>query len=204
MQTRWLLRALFVAACFVSPDIGNAQTHMAAGLNLGLQMYPSRSQATPVFGASTWLASGKKFRCSAEYLFHEGVDRYSQATEAVIVTRSHDDSQLHRVAVGVHYPIKSHGQSSRTLLGINFGQSWERHAYQYADILTKPFMYFERSDYVRRSALYASWTAISQSRKMPFYLQARYGFSFEYPSLFEMRQAKALYQVVAGLHLGIF
>jgi hypothetical protein len=198
-RSSWL--AVAVCLSLISPSF--AQSHVSGGLMLGLQMHPSRSQATPVFGASAWLSSGKKFYSSAEYLFHEGIDRYPQATEALIVTRSHDESRLHRVAVGVHYPIKFHGQSSLTLLGVHFGQSWERHAYQYADISNVPFMYFDRRDYVRRSAFYASWTAMSQSRKMPFFLQARYGFSFKHGSLFEMRETKALFQVVAGLYLGI-
>ncbi len=198
-------RLFLIAACFAPPFIAHTQTHMTTGLNLGLQTYPSRSQATPMIGASTWLSAGEKFRFSAEYLFHNGVEQYARSMEDALVTISSDRSKTHRVAVGVHYPIMVHGRSSVTLLGLNFGQSWDRFEYRYFDVSNVPIAsYIGEHENVRRSVLYASWTVMSQNRKIPFSLQARYGYSFGQASPFVLKYSKSLLQVVAGLHLGIF
>ncbi len=202
-RSRCLLSAAFV---MLLPFVVHGQSHLSTGLLLGLQMHPSRSKATPMIGASTWFSSGMKFQFSAEYLFHEGVERYARGTENMIVKlSSNEGSKTHRVAVGVHYPILVHGKSSVTLLGLNFGQSWDRYQYSYFDVSNTPVeSYRGEHENVHRSILYASWTVMSQNRKLPFSLQARYGYSLGHESQFVPSQSKSFLQAVAGFHFGIF
>jgi hypothetical protein len=89
----------------------------------------------------------------------------------------------------------------KVLLGLNLGESWDRRGYQLYEPTADGSFNFRGNgtDHLQRAVSFASLTALSQNKKLPFFLQTRYGHSFT--GFFD--EAKSFWQVIAGLHWGI-
>jgi hypothetical protein len=183
-----------------------AQPQLSLGVSGGLQMYPTHGNTfLPLLGASTWFKASKAFFLSGEYLHYQGIDLYPTATSGLLPARVHENSHTQRIAVGVHYLMKTYNTSSLALLGINFGQSWDTRGYQLYEPNDEGNFDFRGTgeDQIQRPVLFASLTALSQSKRLPFFLQTRYGFSFSDFSSLSFVESKTFWQVLAGVHLKI-
>lgn len=72
---------------------------------------------------------------------YQGVDLYPTATSGLLPARAHENSHTQRAAIGLHYLVKTYNTSSRALLGINFGQSWDtRYGVSFSDFSSLSFV----------------------------------------------------------------
>jgi hypothetical protein len=181
-----------------------AQPRLSLGVSGGLQVYPAHGKTfLPLLGASTWFKASKTFFLSGEYLRYQGVDLYPTAPSGLLPARVHQNSHTQRAAFGLHYLVKTYNTSSIALLGVNFGQSWDKRGYQLYERNAQADFDFRGTgeDQLQRPVLFASLTALSQSQRLPFFLQARYGFSFSDFSSLAFVESKTFWQVLAGVHL---
>ncbi|MCI0695298.1 hypothetical protein L0337_25230 [candidate division KSB1 bacterium] len=203
MKTKPLLALTLLAFASTS---GFAQPQLSLGVTGGLQVYPTHGNTfLPLLGASAWFKANKLFFLSGEYLRYQGVDLYPTATSGLLPARVHENSHTQRAAVGLHYLVKTYNTSSIALLGINFGQSWDKRGYQLYEPTAQGNFNFRGTgeDQLQRPVLFASLTAQSQNKKFPFFFQTRYGFSFSDFSSLSFVESKTFWQVLAGVHLKI-
>jgi hypothetical protein len=196
------LKAVATAALLLcSLTSGWAQPRLSLGITGGLQVHPSPERVLPLIGVSAWYKTSDAIFLSGEYLRYQGVDLYPTAPAGLLPARVHENSRTQRLSIGVHYLIKTYNTSSKVLLGINLGQSWDKRGYQlYEPAADGSFNFRGNStDHLQRAVSFASLTALSQNKKLPFFLQTRYGHSFT--GFFN--DTKSFWQVVAGLHWGI-
>lgn len=200
-----LLKSILTGMLLIcSLSSGLTQPRLSLGLICGLQVHPSRERYNfPLLGASAWYEMKKNIFMSGEFTHYQGVDVYpARSDDFLVPVRVHDNSNTQRLALGVHRSIKIVNHSSVTLVGINFGHSWDKRGYQLVDSRpeSSQLFYGYVEEHLRRPVLYGSLTALSQNKKLPFFLQTRYGYSFN--EFFATR--KNFLQVIAGINLGVW
>lgn len=197
--------SLFVAAAWACTlTSGLAQPRLSLGITGGVQVYPNRDGIVPLLGASAWFKASRSFLLSGEYLRNKGVDLYPAPPAGFTTAPLHQNSRAQRFVLGLHYPVKIYNTPSISLLGINFGRSWDKRNYNlFALPVEPPFSHINRTDRIQRSVLFASLTALSQNKNFPFSLQARYGVSFSDFSSLAFEESKSFWQVLACIHWGI-
>ncbi len=196
------LLAAAVWACSLTS--GLAQPRLSLGITGGVQVYPNRDGIVPLLGASAWFKVNRSFLLSGEYLRYKGVDLYPAPPAGFLTAPLHKNSRAQRFVLGFHYPVRIYNTSSISLLGINFGRSWDKRNYNLFVLpLEPPYSHINRTNHIQRSVLFASLTALSQNKKFPFSLQARYGVSFSDFSSLSFIESKSFWQVLASLHWGI-
>ncbi|MDZ7289805.1 MAG: hypothetical protein ONB44_04645 [candidate division KSB1 bacterium] len=196
------LFAVAIWACTLTS--GLAQPRLSLGITGGVQVYPNRDGILPLIGASAWFKTNKAFVLSGEYVRYRGSDLYPAPPAGFMTAPLHKNSRTQRFVLGLHYPVKIYNTSSISLLGINFGRSWDKRNYNLFELpVEPPYSHVNRTDRIQRSVLFASLTALSQNKKFPFSLQARYGVSFREFSSWSFVESKFFWQVLASIHWGI-
>ncbi len=179
-----------------------AQPRLSLGFAGGVQIRPRHFTQMPMLGASAWYHAGKSIWLSGEYLRNRGCDQYPAALADLVVVPAGYKSQTQRLVAGVHYALLAKSTSARSLIGLSFGQRWDKCSYGLHEIsLREPVDLELKTEYAQHSLLLASWTAWVQNGRFPLFVQARYGFAFRRWS--EMA-AGSIGQVILGLHFGIF
>ena len=181
-----------------------AQTRMSVGATVGTRIHPSDSQLSPMGGVSAWYHMAKKISWSGEYLLYDGVDDYSIPAGYIGTAVSTDNNLTQRLSLGLHYPILTRGSKNRDLIGLHFGQSWEKRNFS---LIAKRLnnsgeaVTVTVTENTQRSLWFASWTALGQLGNFPFFVQARYGYTFAGGSLWSMEDSQSFLQAALGVHL---
>lgn len=199
-MTHWTI-LVGLGLCFSS---ALAQPRVSVGVSGGIPFIPHLDDASPIIGGSTWFHAAKSIWLSGEYLLNEGCDWYPNPPAGFIVLPRKDESRTQRLAVGLHYPFKIENLSPVNLVGINFGHSWDRCNYKLFETpVEPPYPSITVTDNIQRSVLYASLTAMSRNKRVPFFLQVRGGLSFDRISSFSFVDSETFIHVIAGVHVGI-
>jgi hypothetical protein len=182
-----------------------AQPRLSVGVSGGIPFIPSLDDASPIIGGSTWFHAANSVWLSGEYLLNEGCDWYPNPPPGFLVLPNNDESRTQRLAVGLHFPFTIKNVSPVNLVGINFGHSWDHCNYRLFETpVEPPYPTTTGTDDIQRSVLYASLTAMSRNKHVPFFLQVRGGLSFDRISSFSFVDSEGFIHVIAGVHLGIF
>jgi hypothetical protein len=180
-----------------------AQTRLSVGAVGGFRLKPSDSHFSPMGGVSAWYRMYQKVYWSGEYMLYDGIDYYSIPSGYVGAGLSTEGNLTQRLSLGLHYPVITRSSTSRDLIGLHFGQSWENRDYR---LVTLPLdnsgeaVVVTETASAQRSVLFASWTALGEVGSFPFFLQARYGYTFANESALSMQNKRSFLQAALGVH----
>jgi hypothetical protein len=199
------MKQLFIIICIAClQTAAMAQTRLSAGVVGGFRLKPSDSHFSPMGGVSAWYHIYQKLSGSGEYMLYDGIDYFSIPAGYSGTALSAEGNLTQRLSLGLHYPVITRSPKSRDLIGLHFGQSWENRDYR---LVTLPMdnsgeaVTVTEAGTAQRSVLFASWTALGEVGNFPFFLQARYGYTFDYEQGLSMQDKRSFLQAALGLHL---